>query len=552
MPRKSFVALFALALALSVIAAGVGLSSAQSETENQRTLVPEMVQPRDGAANPLSPQSPNTIWMSEGFEGTWPSSGWTLLDQSDTDGGLYFFGKRNCRPLNGSFAAWAGGGGSAGSQLGCNDNYVNNLDTWAEFGPFDLSGATEAHLGWSMIGIAEFQADCNFDGLFIGASTNGSDYSGGSICTDLNSAYGEWELDLTALAGQSQVWIAFQMYSDDSQTARGYTIDNVFLDVTVPGCETPGALSLSAPGNASSTADTTPTFSWSAAGNATEYQLMVDNNNDFSSPVINLLRGGTQYTHGAALAAGTYYWGVRGHNTAGGCDVYGPWTNAWSFTITGAPTCYQLTLDHTGSGGNPTASPAASTGCANGRYTAGQAISLTASPASGWRVNSWQGTNNNGSTSVSNTATMPAGNHTVRVNYVQGTTTASRAFLPSIHYGLVGWVGPFEIEPNNDIAQANGPMVIGRAYQAYPNDRFDYFYFELGQQRTVVVTMTNNVVVQPQLQLTPPNAAPVSDTVGPEFKIVYPNAAPGRYYIRTAAVNNTSTTVAYTLQVTTQ
>ncbi|WP_374687615.1 hypothetical protein, partial [Promineifilum sp.] len=152
----------------------------------------------------------------------------------------------------------------------------------------------------------------------------------------------------------------------------------------------------------------------------------------------------------------------------------------------------------------------------------------------------------------SNTATMPAGNHTVRVNYVQGTTTASRAFLPSIHYDLVGWVGPFEAEPNNDIAQANGPMVIGRAYQAYPNDRFDYFFFELDQQGTVVVTMTNNVVSQPQLQLLPPNAAPVSDTVGPEFKIVYSNAVPGRYYIRTAAVNNTNITVAYTVQVTTQ
>ena len=82
---------------------------------------------------------------------------------------------------------------------------------------------------------------------------------------------------------------------------------------------------------------------------------------------------------------------------------------------TASPTCYQLSLDKTGQGSVPTASPGASSGCTSGRYTAGQTINLTAGPAAGWRVGSWTGTNNNGSTANTNTITMPASTHTARV-----------------------------------------------------------------------------------------------------------------------------------------
>jgi hypothetical protein len=506
---------------------------------------------------PTSPAAPAVVILNEGFEGVWPSTGWTLFDTSNADGGEFLWDDENCYSRTGSYGGYSHGGGANGSP--CWVNYPNNMLSWALYGPIDLSGASAASMTYYYHGLlADYTGgDCTFDIdiFYVAYSVDGINFDDGILYC------GAWAdgpngrlfyrdtLDLSGVAGNPAVWVAFLLTTNGSGRNVGMMIDDISIDVG-GGCATPGALTLTAPGNGSSTADTTPTFNWSAASNATDYQLMVDNNSNFSSPEINLLRGGTQYTPGAALAPGTYYWGVRGHNAAGGCDTYGPWTNAWSFTITAAPTCYLLTLDHTGSGGNPTATPASSPGCANGRYIAGQPINLTASPANGWRVNSWQGTNNNGSSSISNTATMPAGNHTVRVNYVQG-TFATRSFLPSIHYGLVGWVGPFEVEPNNDISQANGPMVIGRAYQAYPNDRFDFFYFELGQQRTVVVTMVNNVVVKPQLRLTPPGGVAVDDTEGPEFKIVYPNAPPGRYYIRTAAVNNNSNTVPYTLQVTT-
>ncbi len=40
-------------------------------------------------------------------------------------------------------------------------------------------------------------------------------------------------------------------------------------------------------------------------------------------------------------------------------------------------------------------------------------------PDPDWQINSWSGTDNDGSTADANTATMPAGNHTVTVNYIE-------------------------------------------------------------------------------------------------------------------------------------
>ena len=83
------------------------------------------------------------------------------------------------------------------------------------------------------------------------------------------------------------------------------------------------------------------------------------------------------------------------------------------------PTCYLLTLSHTGNGTNPVASPANSSGCSAGQYTSGQAISLTgAVPNSGWQISGWVGTTNNSSTASTNTVTMPASAQAASVIYV--------------------------------------------------------------------------------------------------------------------------------------
>ena len=80
--------------------------------------------------------------------------------------------------------------------------------------------------------------------------------------------------------------------------------------------------------------------------------------------------------------------------------------------------CYRLTLGHTGSGSDPAASPTKSSGCAEkGQYVAGEIISLSASPAAGWSINSWSGTANDASASATNSLTMPGMDHTVQVIY---------------------------------------------------------------------------------------------------------------------------------------
>ncbi|KAF0109316.1 MAG: mpr [Anaerolineaceae bacterium] len=79
--------------------------------------------------------------------------------------------------------------------------------------------------------------------------------------------------------------------------------------------------------------------------------------------------------------------------------------------------CYTLALTHTGEGSDPAADPIKSQGCAPGQYLPGTIISLTASPAAHWEMDSWTGTNDDTSTALTNEVTMPASYHTVTANY---------------------------------------------------------------------------------------------------------------------------------------
>ena len=84
-----------------------------------------------------------------------------------------------------------------------------------------------------------------------------------------------------------------------------------------------------------------------------------------------------------------------------------------------APTCYTLTLSHTGQGSDPVATPANSIGCADNQYVEGASIALIAAPDTGWQVDSWTGTTNNSSTELTNAVTMPAAAHAASVIYTE-------------------------------------------------------------------------------------------------------------------------------------
>ncbi len=106
-----------------------------------------------------APAEPAAVVMSQNFEGAWPASGWSLSDQSSNDGGEFLWGKRNCRPRTGSYGGWSVGGGAQGSALACSANYPNHANTWAEYGPFNLSNATSASLTFYFWGRVEYEAN---------------------------------------------------------------------------------------------------------------------------------------------------------------------------------------------------------------------------------------------------------------------------------------------------------------------------------------------------------------------------------------------------------
>ncbi len=204
-------------------------------------------------------------------------------------------------------------------------------------------------------------------------------------------------------------------------------------------------------------------------------------------------------------------------------------------------TCYTLSRSHIGSGSDPTASPVNSAGCATDSYsyTAGQSITLTAVPLSGWRVKNWSGTINDASTSATNTVTMPAGNHEVSVTYEVIPTLGYHLFAPAVL--TVPYVPPpcftgHEQEPNNNGSDANGPLCRGATITGWPHDLDDFFWFETTSAGFISVSADDlfgqgmQLVLYYQSVGGPVSVADTEQSDG--LHVELPNAAPGRYYIR--------------------
>ena len=80
--------------------------------------------------------------------------------------------------------------------------------------------------------------------------------------------------------------------------------------------------------------------------------------------------------------------------------------------------CFDLALSHTGQGANLLASPVSSPDCTTGTYNFNEVVTLTAAPDPGWEVSGWHGTDDDSSTDVINTLTMPPTDHEANVDYV--------------------------------------------------------------------------------------------------------------------------------------
>lgn len=129
-------------------------------------------------------------------------------------------------------------------------------------------------------------------------------------------------------------------------------------------------------------------------------------------------------------------------------------------------------------------------------------------------------------------------------------------FLPAIlnNYPYC-YPGPWEVEPNNDEANANGSLCSNQDYFGIPNDNFDYFYFISQAEGPITITLEGIQGYGPQLLLRPQTSWPsncndedLSDWQ-PPYEIVCNDTQPGLYhaivYVKSDFNNET-----YTLRVT--
>jgi hypothetical protein len=139
--------------------------------------------------------------------------------------------------------------------------------------------------------------------------------------------------------------------------------------------------------------------------------------------------------------------------------------------------------------------------------------------------------------------------HTVNVN-----PQSYKAYLPLImrENATYFFEGPWELEPNNNYQQANGPLRSGRDYYGYPNDQKDYFSIILNSGGQIVIDLSNDTGQGVQLQLFY-QIADVDHRVAFDrdapYQIQYTGPA-GTYYIYIYTAGNYNSSAAYTLHVT--
>jgi hypothetical protein len=96
----------------------------------------------------------------------------------------------------------------------------------------------------------------------------------------------------------------------------------------------PAAPILLLPADASTRSSGETTFSWQSAANAKDYQIQVDDNANFSSPVFDDTAVTTSRTPATPLTDGEYFWRVRGMSIY---DTAGEWGDSRSVTISVPP-----------------------------------------------------------------------------------------------------------------------------------------------------------------------------------------------------------------------
>jgi len=91
------------------------------------------------------------------------------------------------------------------------------------------------------------------------------------------------------------------------------------------------APTLVSPLDGSTWSDNKPIFDWNDVIGATNYELLVDNSNDFSNPVIQQSTlDSSSYSATRSYPDGMYYWKVRSQDSQGN---WGRWSSVWGFML---------------------------------------------------------------------------------------------------------------------------------------------------------------------------------------------------------------------------
>ena len=198
----------------------------------QDAIPAQEVQP-DNDQKPLAtPQSVEAweIIESETFEGIFPSSGWSLYDDSN-DGYEYLWDDDDYKPHNGSWSGWPANGGANGIDPAVY-YYPNNMNSWMVYGPFDLSSATDAETIFSLWR----EIEAGYDYIFFGVSADGTNFSGyqwdgNAGWTNITVGYADW-------IGDGTVWVGWKFYSDSSNVDDGPFVDDITIsrDITDSSC----------------------------------------------------------------------------------------------------------------------------------------------------------------------------------------------------------------------------------------------------------------------------------------------------------------------------
>jgi predicted phage tail protein len=132
----------------------------------------------------------------------------------------------------------------------------------------------------------------------------------------------------TALADGSHT---FSVRAKDAVANTGSAASLEFIIDTIA----PATPALVSPEDGAQLNDTTPAFDWGDVSDPSgvSYNLQIDDNSDFSSPVLNregLTTSQYELTSGESLDKGTYYWRVR---AVDGAANESGWSSTFSFKL---------------------------------------------------------------------------------------------------------------------------------------------------------------------------------------------------------------------------